>query len=114
MLKGEAQDPLRLCGVRRTGDVVERSRAESPHVRIPIGQMRKHDDGSSAGGGCQNSNRRAHVAIRQIVVAEHKLKCFVLDEGPRVGERAAGDAFQSEALNNFRCVATLKGIGRYH
>lgn len=113
LLEGEAQDSLRFDRVGWAGNVVERTSAQSSHICIPIRQMGEDDDGGSASAGHQNSHCRSHIAIRQIVVAEHKLKPFLHDEGPRVCEGATGDAFESETLNNFRCVTTLKGIGGY-
>ena len=70
----ESQDPFGLDRVRRAGDIVKRAGAESPHVGVPIGQVRKHDHRGAAGRGSQNAHRGAEIAIRQIVAAQDKLK----------------------------------------
>jgi hypothetical protein len=75
----EAQDSFGLNRVRRTGNIVKGAGAESPHVGVPIGQVRKHDHRGACSGGRQNAHCRAEIAIRQIVAAEHKLKRLFLD-----------------------------------
>ena len=45
----KAQDPFGLDRVRRAGNIIKRAGAESPHVSVPIGEVRKHNHGGATG-----------------------------------------------------------------
>ena len=109
----ESQDPFRLNRFRRAGDVVKRASAESPHVSVPIGQVRNHDYRGAPGGRSQNAHRSAEIAIRQIVAAQHKLKRLFLNAAACVRQGSAMDGLQPQAASDFVGLLTLQGIGRY-
>ena len=49
--ESESQDSFGLDGIRRAGDIVKRAGAESPHVSVPVGQVRKDNHRGAPGRG---------------------------------------------------------------
>jgi hypothetical protein len=107
------QDSFRLHRVRRAGNIVKRAGAQSSHVSIPFGEVRKHNHRGASGCGRQNAHRSAKIAIRQFVAAEHKLKRLLLDAGARVCQGSTTEGLQPQVPGDFFDLLTLKGIRRH-
>lgn len=97
----EPQDPFHLARIGRADDVVKRSGAERPHVRIPISKVRKDNHRGASRGRGQNTERGAEVAVRQVVAAKYKLIGLLLDPRARGAQGIAKDGSQPEAAGNF-------------